>query len=188
MTASTPYATLQDQNRGLDAICPDDWSTMTPQEKRDMASGDHHYLGCYCAPRPFQAQVDDRLCTLYLRKQGTATFWTLFASILVVLVNFAIQRALERAAAYTKAHSLDQQKLEVCRQTFFLKFINTGAVILLLNSQEVQQLLGLRITHGNFTREFYYTTGAPSLCLRCTLEWINGRMNVCMYASANPTS
>lgn len=165
MTGSTPHAPLQGQNRGLDAICPDSWSSMSSQAQRTMAEGDHHYLGCYCAPRPFHAQVADRLCTLYLRKQGTATFWTLFASFLVAAVNFAIQQALERAAAYTKAHSLDQQKLEVCRQTFFLKFINTGAVILLLNSQEVQHLLGLRITSsGNFTREFYYTTGALSLC------------------------
>jgi len=129
-----------------------------------MASDDHQYLGCYCSRRSFQAQAADALCGIHVRKQSMATFWTLFSSFLVVSINYAIQRALEVMTTYEKAHSLDRQRLEVCLQTFILKFINTGVVILLLNSQEVQHLLGLYITaNGNFTREFFYTTGASCM-------------------------
>lgn len=150
----------QDQNRGVDALCPDNWGGLSSQQQRQAASDDHRYLGCYCAPRPFPAQAADELCGIYVRKQSQAIGWTLFTSFLVVAVNYAIQRGLELMTTYEKAHSLDRQKLEVCLQTFILKFINTGAVILLLSSQEVQRALRLRLTsHGNFTRDFYYTTG-----------------------------
>lgn len=157
----------QDQNRGLKAVCPDGWAGLTPQAKRQMANDDPSYLGCYCSPRPLYAQHADALCKVYLSKQGWAAFWTLFASFLVVAINYCIQTALERMTAFGKAHSLDRQKLEVFLQTFVLKFINTGVVILLLSEREVQRWLramGLPIiTAGTFTSQWYFSAGLSLL-------------------------
>lgn len=157
----------QDENRVLKAVCPDGWAGLSPQAQRQQASDNHSYLGCYCSPRPLHAQHADALCKIYLEKQSRALGWTVFGSLLVVGVNWGITLWLGRMTAFGKAHSLDRQKLEVFLQTFFFKFINTGAVILLLGSREVQgwlRALGLPIsTAGNFTGQWYFSTGLSLL-------------------------
>lgn len=99
-----------------------------------------------------------------LRAQALATTWTIVASCSVVAINYALQLGLQRMTEYQKSHSLDQQQREIAIQVFVLKFINTGGVLLLLNSKEIQDLLGVQISqHGNFVAEWFWTTGLSLL-------------------------
>jgi hypothetical protein len=99
-----------------------------------------------------------------MHAQAIATFWTVMASCSVVTINYLIQLGLQRMTEYQKSHSLDQQQLEIAIQVFVLKFINTGGVLLLLNSKEIQDLIRVKISqHGNFLEEWYWTTGLSLL-------------------------
>ena len=152
---------------GGEQECPADFVTLTVEEQYATAETNEELVHCYCDTLPLAEQRQDKLCQRYWKAQALAQFWLAMAAGTVSAVNTAIVFLTNKFARYEKFHSLDGEERSVMSRVFFLKLVNTGLIVLLLNSK----LAGFLTTDDASAREFstpwYATSGLTLLLTLC---------------------
>ena len=129
---------LQEQVRseGGSALCPTSFSSLSTADKKTFvtADGNSKYLHCFCSNLPYTERATDSTCRNYYASVGKAEAITVFAAIVVVLVNSLMEIFIQKLVSYEKHHSEDTMNRSVFQRLFVLKYINTCGVFLILNN------------------------------------------------------
>jgi len=137
----------------------DDW---TKDEKEEYITENTGYAHCYCNGISSSDISDYDVCQDYYK----STVWNLCISMgavgVVVAVNTAITMMITKMAReFEKHHSLNGSEVSILNRAFFLKYLNSGCIYLIIN-YEIVKWITQKITGSgydgpdeNFNVEWY---------------------------------
>jgi hypothetical protein len=139
--------------------CPPGFGEMAKEEQKSYAESHPGTEHCYCNQLSPQDMSSDSFCASYYKTQVRSDVLTYFAAFIVVAMNCIIDWILKKCAAFEKHHSLDGMEKSIFGRLFFLKFINSGLIILLSNVQLGTSYNSNSDGSNDFTVEWYGTIG-----------------------------
>jgi len=152
----------------MDAECPSYFADLSEDEKLRFIMNDSGVTHCYCSALAVVDQSRNSLCEQFLKDTAKSQAMSFGASFIVVGINFFFSFLMERSGNFEKHHSLDGKEESIMVRIFFLRFINTGCLVLLYNQGWLQHLVGVRIEDDTaFSVEWHGTGGKSMLVVMC---------------------
>jgi len=140
--------------------CPANWGEMDTDEQQDVVKQNSEMTHCYCGDLGIVEKFEDNVCFNLAKSQILSDSLTFFASLIVVLMNDFFVFLMRKMARVEKHHSVETEEGSMFRRIFLLKFVNTGVIILLLNSEILKEFLGIEIVSSDeFSTEWFMTSG-----------------------------
>lgn len=125
------------ESNGQERECPESFFGDSKAEQQQTVENDPTLLHCYCDQLSPIRQSNDSLCKDYLERNINAQILTFFASLVVLMVNFLIEKSLKAFCHFEKHFTEDSKGRSVFIRLFILKFINTGLVFLVNNNATI---------------------------------------------------
>jgi len=88
----------QVQTDGGSALCPSGFGGLSRDQQREFvrSAGNSKYLHCYCSNLAYSDRASDSTCRQLYISVGKAEAITVFASLVVVIVNFLMEVAIQK--------------------------------------------------------------------------------------------
>jgi hypothetical protein len=168
MIFSSKYLDQVNANKQSAELCPSDFDTYTHVEQEEYVNENPDQLSCYCDTLSTIEQGTDKLCQDYLRRNVQAQVLNYFASVMVLLVNIAIEKLLKRLSAFEKHNNEDERGLSTFLRLFILKYINTTLVFFINNNNVVlQKIFGVETpSTTEFTADWFNTIGVTVILVQ----------------------
>lgn len=170
MVFSSKYLEETATNNGSSQsnLCPESFGDWTKDDQRNFVDDNPSELYCYCDQFSTIGQAADSYCRDYLRKNIQSQVLLYFASMIVLAVNFAIDKAINFSSSYEKHHTSDGKGMSMFMRIFILKFINTAAVFLINNNNVVlQRVFGVEApSTAEFSSDWYNQIGTTIILVQ----------------------
>lgn len=149
--------------------CPPGFKSLTKQQQQDLViQSPDDFTHCYCSLLSDLDQARDHLCRRYLRQRLSAQFFQFFSSVVVLIMNAAIEAITHLTAKFDRHHSEDSRNESVFMRLFVLKYINTGAIFLIDNNYSIlQAFFGIKADKSQeFSPTWYQSVGVSILLVQ----------------------
>eukprot|EP00981_Chlorochromonas_danica_P004112 scaffold801_cov178-Ochromonas_danica.AAC.17 len=173
MVFSSKYLQQSAANNGYSStssnnLCPDNFDSWSQQEQEHYVEEYPELRGCYCADLSFLQQASRSLCRGYLQQNVQAQVLSYFASLIVLIVNIAIDKAVNWSSDYERHPTSDGRGLSIFWRSFLLKYINTAAVFLINNDNFfLRKIFGLhQSSTSEFTADWYSQIGSTIILVQ----------------------
>mmetsp|Transcript_2880 Transcript_2880/g.4113 ORF Transcript_2880/g.4113 Transcript_2880/m.4113 type:complete len:1141 (+) Transcript_2880:236-3658(+) len=152
--------------------CPDGFFDMSRDDQYQVAQNDYGLAHCYCSTMSAKDQWNERLCSSYIQDKAKASAMSSGAGFMVVFMNAFFTWLMDSAGSFEKPESLDRMQESNMARVFFLKFVNTGCLVLLYNQKWIQKLVGVRFDDAPDFNVDWYETGGVNLIFVMVLNVI----------------
>lgn len=133
---------FQELIKSTDAVCPADFYDKSEDEKIEFIEENSDYVQCYCDELSIEEQSNDSNCRTYYLRSLYSFMLQGMAILSVLAMNmFIAWRINKMAKNYEKHHSNDGEEQSVFVRTFFLKFVNTGCLYLIINNKDFTEFV-----------------------------------------------
>ena len=155
----------------MSKACPSGFMDLSHEERYDVIQQDTNLAHCFCSNLDSSAQWEEDLCQNYVKNKAKSSAMSFGAGFMVVFMNAFFTYLMDKAGPFEKHHSLDRMEESNMARVFFLKFVNTGCLVLLYNQKWLQHLIGI-----NFEKDApdfnvdWYATGGVSLMITMVLN------------------
>lgn len=151
--------------------CPDGFFDLDADVQYSVIQQDINLAHCYCSGLGYSEQWDEALCRGYIQNRVKSSAMSYGAGFMVVFMNAFFTWLMDRAGPFERHHSLDEKEASNMARVFFLKFVNTGCLVLLYNQRWLQRLVGIRFEDDalDFNVD-WYATGGVSLIITMVLN------------------
>jgi hypothetical protein len=173
MIFASKYVSITAGNNGGttsgDSVCPSTWDSMTAEEQIAWIKANKEDAHCYCDNlSPLDQAQDGSHCRHYLIKNIESQVLLYFASFVILLVNYLMEKLLKFSSKYEKHHTNDGLNNSLFYRLFFLKYINSAGIFLINNNNIIlRSLFGVSISSSpNFTADWYNTVGVTIILVQ----------------------
>lgn len=149
--------------------CPEKFFELKVERQYDIIEQDISLSHCYCSTLDMRQQFDEDLCRDYVEGQLKSSAMSYGAGFMVCFMNAFFTWLMDKAGSFEKHESLDLMEGSNMIRVFFLKFVNTGCLVLLYNKIWIQRLMGVRFEDdpGTFDVNWYETGGVSMMIVMC---------------------
>jgi len=143
------------------APCPRGFDALSPRRQYDIIVNDSSLSHCYCSVLPAMQQGREEVCFDYVQSKFRGSAMSYGAGFMVVFMNSFLTWLMDTAGKFERHQSLDAMEESIMTRVFFLKFINTGCLVLLYNQKWLQNLVNVRFESddADFGVKWYETGG-----------------------------
>jgi len=144
--------------------CPEGFFELTEETQYSIAQGEDSLSHCYCSTIDMKQQWNEDLCRDYIQGQMKSSAMSYSAGFMVCFMNVFFTWLMDKAGSFEKHESLDSMEGSNMMRVFFLKFVNTGCLVLLYNQKLIQRIVGVKFEDpGTFDVNWYETGGSSMM-------------------------
>jgi hypothetical protein len=91
---------------------------------------------------------------------------------MICFMNILFTIIMDKAGSFERHESIDSMEKNIMTRVFFLKFVNTGCLVLLFNQKWLQAVVGVRFQDPRSFNLDWYETGGVGLIIVMSINMI----------------
>lgn len=156
----------------LNGTCPESFMSLTRKSQYNAVQSNHQLAQCYCASLRSIDQWREPLCRSYVRHILKSSSMSYATGFMICFMNILFTVIMDKAGTFERHESIDSMEKNVMTRVFFLKFINTGCLVLLYNQRWLQRIVGVRFQDPRSFNLDWYETGGVSIIIVMSINMI----------------
>jgi hypothetical protein len=156
----------------MSGTCPDSFMSLSSQSQYNLIQTNQQFAHCYCSSLRSIDQWQEPLCRSHVKHIFKSSSMSYATGFMICFMNILFTVIMDRAGTFERHESIDTMEKNIMTRVFFLKFINTGCLVLLYNQRWLQKLVGVRFQDPQSFNLDWYETGGVSIIIVMTMNII----------------
>ena len=156
----------------MSGSCPDSFASLSSQSQYVFIQTNQHFSHCYCSTLRSMDQWREPLCRNYITHILKSSSMNYATGFMICFMNILFTIIMDKAGIFERHESIDTMEKNIMTRVFFLKFINTGCLVLLYNQKWLQTIVGVRFQDPRSFNLDWYETGGVSMIIVMSINMI----------------